>query len=335
MHRSQQDATSPWMWMERKSEEVCPECLYERKNWPLFVARGDERMSEGMVVSWNLLRAIRAVVIENAGNLEKVMVDSRQRPPTTGAARRLAGNLTKVSQAVAKLDPIKEQHPIMSPRIHHDQPRNLMLDIQPQLQQAAARTVPELLSYLDQMAKDMHLDLASPLPPPPAIAAKNARRQTQSLLFSEDAEPLLTPRPADCAELEKEYWAARRQTVPKAGFPATPPSVYVTAPTSRKPSLQTMTSKTEAPKLNLPSAILRASDISPRPSTPPFASLTTYTTASSTPYPLAVKPALRKSPLPPQKRVRAMDVWPPARDREILPPEKTREQEQRRSTVCA
>jgi hypothetical protein len=372
--RSQMDATNPYLWLERAKAEgwnVCPDCAAEQAIRKREDA-GAPSMSDtvaGAVAG--IERAARrtddrsqAVSRPKQSAMAMVPTDtnSQQGQPTNTTVRGLSEKLLKVSQAVAKLGVTPESEPTaLAPLVKK---KTLAFNVQPELEKPELPSIPDLMNYMDEVATEMHLDIQQTQPSQTTISVSQ-HRKSQSLLRSEDAESLLSvsgsPWPSNCAEVEKDYWALRKQAGPVVpthepsprSSVIPPASVYTTAVSSRQPSMQVPTTENtlgygayELPISRLPSAILRAMDFSPAPdripsvgtpsSTSPVVfppTLTSRHPASPSPFSSLAKPALRASPQP-QRRVRVLDVWPPKEQPQDgkalkpLSPENVREQDQ-------
>jgi hypothetical protein len=302
------------------------------------------------------------VVVQHEGILDRLVIDPRRGPLTRASTQRLSENLAKVSRAVAQLGsvdehlvqtdedagksqtPRPEPQPLRPLKIKscsmsellddlHAIAAGMNLDISDPTKKETSAQAPSSITPIRPTYNSYDADelLSEPTTPGPALVNPSHTAQSheephyirgltpgQSLLHSEDHEGLLSeptsPGPMSDTALGEAIAAHQRsQAAPDKTH--SPPPVYATALPTRNNSIQG--------PINLPSSILRATDYSPIPTSPPTQRPFSRTVASplvrtmsrfapghypSTPN--LQSPWSVQSPKP-IKRVRVVDCWPP------------------------
>lgn len=267
-----------------------------------------------------------------------MITNVRQGHPTAANMRKLSEKLLRASQAMSDID--NSSPSTSSPETEL---KTAIFDTQAVKPQPS---IPELLHLTDQIASELRLDIGQKRLSAPTVA----RTPGQSLLHSEDAHSLLSsPSPPLVA-----FGPFCMRATPG------PPSVYVTALQSRKSSVADVpaSSKLEMKRPRLPSDMLQASDLSSISAIEPLQTAkrdaedaedaeasearaaavsnaipSLRLSPKSLPYPVTIKPELRKSPIP-SKRVLVHDLWPSKQKLAVgqtLSPAKVAEQTQLQS----
>jgi len=234
LHRSQLEATSPWMYLNPARlpvEDVCPDCAAEERIMrteaglgirgsdhgpvtPLPPISSITKRNSGMLTATELPNNIGAIVVLQGGKLRRVITNIRQGSSAGPNIRELSEKLFNASQEISRLESSTVSS--VSP---DDSLQTLILDTQAG---KAPPTIHELLQLTDHFANEMQLNIGQKSAP----ARRREQGQEQSLLHSEDANtllgsgsPVLTASGPYCVR-------------PTPG----PPSAYVTAAPSRKES---------------------------------------------------------------------------------------------------
>lgn len=115
-----------------------------------------ESEDDGLVGSRDLGEGLDAIIVENKGELRRVVVNARKGQPTIETMQRLSQELAKVSNSIAFAS--VHQPSAGTANKHQTNQCAVLVDSGSTVQNTRLSSVPELLDMIDQAANEIHLN---------------------------------------------------------------------------------------------------------------------------------------------------------------------------------